>query len=143
MQKGKQQAVKARGGISRLSLILAIILALALAASIAANVYASGQTDIFWKDDYGVSLQNSRIYVDEELGITFLGMYSNVVKAFDREKNELWSNDIGGAVAAMAYDSERDWLVVGSQDRSVYVYQASVGAVVNTFVLTGRVYDLA
>ena len=70
MLNGRQQARNTHGGVNRLSLILAIILALALAASIAANVYASGQTDIFWQEEYGSSLQNSRVIVDEELGVT-------------------------------------------------------------------------
>lgn len=140
MLNGRKQAQSGR--VHRLSLILAILLAVALAASVAVSVYASGQTDIFWKDGYGDDLQNSQIYVDEELGITFLGTYKNVVKAFDKDKNELWSLDIKGAVEAMAYDSERDWLIVGSQDRNVYVLQAADGELANTFALSGRVYDL-
>ncbi len=133
---------KQKGGIRKNAVILAVILAIALAGSIIVNVYASGQTDIFWKADYGAALQNSRVYVDEDLGITFFGTYKNVVKAYDQVGKELWSNDISGAVEAMAYDDEKDWLIVGSQDRNIYVYQAADGAVVNIFPINGRVYDI-
>ncbi len=141
MLSGKQK-YGTSGGIKKTALILSVILAIALAGSIVVNVYAAGQTDIFWKADYDMQLQNSRVLVDEELGITFFGTYKNVVKAYDKDGNELWSNDISGAVEAMAYDNERDWLIVGSQDRNVYVYQASDGAAINTFPINGRVYDL-
>ena len=130
------------GGVRRNMVVLAAVLLLALAAAIAANVYASGQTSIFWQTGYGDDIQNSRILVDEEQKITFLGTYNNSVMAFDGDGGALWNTSIGGAIEAMAYDSERDWLIVGSQDRNIYVYQAADGANVNTFSISGRVYDL-
>lgn len=129
-----------QGGINRLALILAVVFVIALAGSIGASIYASGQTDIFWQVGYGGEIRNSRALIAN--GNTYLGTYSNVVLAFDGDGNQLWSQSVGGAVEAMAYDSERDWLVVGSQDRSVYVYRAADGAAVNTFALKGRVYDM-
>lgn len=129
-----------KGKINRIALILAVIFVIGLAGSIAANLYASGQTDIFWQVGFGDDIQNSRILVAN--GNTYLGTYSNSVMAFDKDGNRLWSAEVGGAVEAMVYDSERDWLIVGSQDRSVYVYQASDGSAVNTYALKGRVYDM-
>ena len=77
------------GKINRLALALSIVFMLsALIGSIAANVYASGQTSLFSRVEYGSSLQNNQIYVDEEMGITFLGTYQNVVLAFDNGGNE-------------------------------------------------------
>lgn len=131
-----------KGGIKKSMVALAVILLLAMAAAIAANVYAYGQTNIFWQTGYGDDIQNSRILVDEEQGLTFLGTYSNSVMAFDGDGNSLWTADVGGAIEAMAYDSERDWVIVGSQDRSIYIYQAADGTNVNTYALSGRVYDL-
>lgn len=129
-----------KGGIRKLTAVLAIALLLVMAAAIAVSLYASGQTDIFWKVGYSGEAQNSRALIAN--GNTYLGTYSNTVLAFDADGNQLWSQSVGGAVEAMVYDSERDWLVVGSQDRSVYVYQAADGAAVNTFALKGRVYDM-
>lgn len=130
------------GKINRLALALSIVFMLALIGSIAANVYASGQTSLFSRVEYGSSLQNNQIYVDEELGITFLGTYQNVVLAFDNGGNELWRNEISGAVSMMTYDTAERWLMVGSQDRNIYVYEADSGKLVNTFAAGGKVMDM-
>ncbi|MBP3311835.1 MAG: PQQ-binding-like beta-propeller repeat protein, partial [Butyricicoccus sp.] len=123
-------------------IVLSVILMVLLAAAVAVNLYAAGQTRIFWQTGYDDDIQNSRILVDEELGITFLGAYNNSVRAYDSDGNSIWTAEIGGAVESMAYDSERDWLIVGSQDRNIYIYAAADGANVNTYTLKGRVYDL-
>ena len=115
---------------------------LALIGSIAANVYASGQTSLFNRVEYGASLQNSQIYVDEELGITFLGTYQNIVLAFDENGSELWRSEISGAVSVMKYDAQQHWLMVGSQDRNIYIYQAGSGQLVNTLAADGKVSDM-
>ena len=130
------------GKINRLALALSIVFMLALIGSIAANVYASGQTSLFSRVEYGSSLQNNQIYVDEELGITFLGTYQNVVLAFVNGGNELWRNEISGAVSMMTYDTAERWLMVGSQDRNIYVYEAGSGKLVNTFAAGGKVMDM-
>lgn len=130
------------GKINRLALALSIVFMLALIGSIAANVYASGQTSLFSRVEYGSSLQNNQIYVDEEMGITFLGTYQNVVLAFDNGGNELWRNEISGAVSMMTYDTAERWLMVGSQDRNIYVYEAGSGKLVNTFAAGGKVMDM-
>ena len=130
------------GRVNRVALVLSIIFMLALIGSIAANVYASGQTSLFNRVEYGASLQNSQVYVDEELGITFLGTYQNVVLAFDENGNELWRNEISGAVSAMKYDVQQHWLMVGSQDRNIYIYQAGSGQLVNTLAADGKVSDM-
>ena len=130
------------GRVNRVALVLSIIFMLALIGSIAANVYASGQTSLFNRVEYGASLQNSQVYVDEELGITFLGTYQNVVLAFDENGNELWRNEISGAVSAMKYDAQQHWLMVGSQDRNIYIYQAGSGQLVNTLAADGKVSDM-
>ena len=134
--------IQTKGGIQRLSLALAIVLMAALIASVAANVYSSKQTDIFWQEGIGKGVQNSFIWMDDASGITFLGTYNNTALAFDASGNCLWSNEMAGATGALIYDSERDWLIVGSQDRNVYVYQGADGKTVNTFSLDGRVYDM-
>ena len=141
MRKGRKR-IQTKGGIQRLSLALAIVLMAALIASVAVNVYSSKQTDIFWKEETGKGFQNSFIWVDEASGTTFLGTYNNTAVAFDASGNRLWSNEMAGATGALIYDSERDWLIVGSQDRNVYVYQGADGQAVNTFSLSGRVYDM-
>ena len=141
MRRGSRK-IQTKGGIQRLSLALAIVLMAALIASVAANVYSSKQTDIFWQEGIGKGVQNSFIWMDDASGITFLGTYNNTALAFDASGNQLWSNEMAGATGALIYDSERDWLIVGSQDRNVYVYQGADGKTVNTFSLDGRVYDM-
>ena len=130
------------GGIKKTMIVLSAVLMILLATAVAANLYAAGQTRIFWKTGYDDDIQNSRILVDEDLGITFLGAYNNAVRAYDGDGNSIWSAQISGAVESMAYDSERDWLIVGSQDRNIYIYEATGGANVNTYALKGRVYDM-
>lgn len=116
---------------------------LLLAASVFTFFYSNGQTDIFKLVEYGTSLQNSTVLVDEANDYVFLGTYKNTVLAFDKTSgSQLWSQDIGGAVSAMVYDDEKQLLAVGSQDRNVYIYDAATGENVNTFSVNGKVYDL-
>ncbi|MBQ9952668.1 MAG: ABC transporter permease subunit [Clostridia bacterium] len=122
--------------------VVSAVLLILLAAAVAANLFAAGQTNIFWKTGYGGDIQNSRIYVDEETGNTFLGTYSNSIMAFDGDGNPIWNQEISGAIESMTFDSERDWLIVGSQDRNVYIYQAGDGENIRTYALKGRVYDM-
>lgn len=142
MAENRQMKAIRKPGLNRICLALSILLTLALIASIAANVYTSGQTDIFSKAGYGASLQNCQVFVEENLGITFLGTYHNAVLAFDDAGNSLWRQEIGGAVASMAFDTDENWLIVGSQDRSVYIYDAATGTQVNALPADGRVYDI-
>ncbi len=133
---------KPNGRVNRIALVLSIVLAIALIGSVAASLYASGQTDIFSRLEHGSSLQNSQILVDEALDITFLGTYQNTVLAFDDSDKLLWQHEINGAVSAMAYDSDRQWLIVGSQDRNIYIYEAASGNAVNTIAADGKVFAL-
>ena len=133
---------KPKGRVNRIALALSVILMIALLGSVAANLYASGQTDIFSRVGYGASLQNSQILVDEALDITFLGTYQNTVLAFDGAGTPLWQHEISGAISAMDYDAARQWLIVGSQDRNIYLYEAASGSVVRTIPADGKVYDL-
>ena len=137
----QRRDVKA-GRVNRVALVLSFILLIALIGSIYANRYASGQTDIFTKVGYGASLQNSEILVNDELGITFLGTYQNTVLAFDSSENQIWQHEINGAISAMDFDTDKNWLIVGSQDRNIYVYEAATGTLVNTFSADGKVYDI-
>ncbi|MDO4740794.1 MAG: PQQ-binding-like beta-propeller repeat protein, partial [Eubacteriales bacterium] len=131
-----------KGGVKKTMVALSVALLLLLAAAVGINLYAAGQTDIFWKTGYGAELQNSRILVDEEHDLTFLGTYNNSVMAFDDAGHSVWSAQIGGAIESMVYDDENEWLIVGSQDRNIYVYRAADGANVHTYALRGRVYDM-
>lgn len=130
------------GGVIKKMIALSVALLILLSAAVGANLYAAGQTNIFWKTGYGDDIQHSRIFVDEEAGLTFLGTYSNQVMAINEGGEAVWSAEIGGAIESMVYDSERDWLIVGSQDRNVYIYQAADGESVNTYTIKGRVYDM-
>lgn len=131
-----------KGGVSRVCLIISVLLALVLAAAVGARIYASGQTNIFELVEYGKSLQNNRILVASDIDMTFLGTYQNTVLAFDEKGNSLWSQSINGSIGAMQYDEERKWLIIGSQDRNVYIYDAVSGDVVSTYAVNGKVYDL-
>ncbi len=133
---------KPKGRVNRIALALSVILLIALLGSVAANLYASNQTDIFSRVGYGASLQNSQILVDEALDITFLGTYQNTVLAFDGAGAPLWQHEISGAISAMDYDADRQWLIVGSQDRNIYIYEAVSGNVVKTIPADGKVYDI-
>ena len=128
----KIRQIQKTGGVQRVSLVLAIVLAVALIASVAANVYSSKQTDIFWQEEIGKGFQNGFIWTDEASGNTFLGTYDNTAAAFDAGGNLLWSNQMSGASGALTYDSKRDWVIVGSQDRNIYIYQGADGTCVNT-----------
>ena len=130
------------GKINKLALVLSILFFLALIGSVAVNVYTANKTNLFSKVEFGAELQNSQIYVDEELGITFLGTYQNKVLAFDKDENKIWEQEIAGASSVMAYDTESHWLMVGSQDRNVYVYEAETGNLVNKLACSGKVYDM-
>lgn len=142
MAQSRPKKTENVGGINRLSLVLSIILALALVAVIVATTFASGQTDIFKQVEYGKELHNSQVLDVPDTDMTYLGTYQNRVLAFNAKGEQVWSQDISGSVGAMAYDSEKDWVVVGSQDRNVYVYAGATGEVVNTYTLKGKVYDL-
>lgn len=137
---GIAEKERPQGGILKKTLIFALILILALGGTIAAKVYASGQTNIFWQVEFGGDVQNSRALIANET--TYLGAYSNAVQAYDSEGNLLWSNSTGGAIEAMVYDAERNRLVAGSQDRSIYIYDGTTGKEINHILLEGRVYDL-
>ena len=62
--------------------------------------------------------------------------------AFDDKGGAQWSQEISGSIGAMQYDDARKWLIVGSQDRNVYIYDAVSGDLINTFAVNGKVYDM-
>ena len=66
---------------SRALLIASAVLALLLVASLALRLYTNDQINIFSMAEYGKSLQNNRILVAEDKGITYLGTYQNTVLA--------------------------------------------------------------
>ncbi|MBQ3762515.1 MAG: ABC transporter permease subunit [Clostridia bacterium] len=138
----RDKAAPPTGGIRRAALYLSIVFALLLIASCALNIYARGQTDIFRMVEYGKSLQNNRILVSSDLNMVFLGTYHNTVLAFDANEKQVWSSDIGGAIEAMRYDPQRQWLIIGSQNRNVYIFDAASGENIATYPVNGKVYDL-
>lgn len=130
------------GEVRKVSLVLFIILSIALIASIVITDYSSGKTEIFTKQPFAASQRNSKIFVDEEFGIRILGTNQNSVKGYDAEGDEMWSKSINGAVEGIAFDSEKHYAIVGSQDRNVYVYDVRNGNEVYRYPVAGRVYDV-
>lgn len=137
-----ENARKPRKNINVPCLVLAIVFCLALIASICTYFYAASGTEIFTKVGFGATLQNSRIMVDDENDMTFLGTYANTIIGVDAEGNHVWTQPISGAVGAMEYDTDNDWLVVGSQDRNVYVFNSLTGELLMQYPVNGKVDDL-
>ena len=127
---------------SRALLIASAVLALLLVASLALRLYTNDQINIFSMAEYGKSLQNNRILVAEDKGITYLGTYQNTVLAFDKTGEMLWSYVINGSVGAMRYDEEKNWLIIGSQDRNVYIFDALSGEMLKSYNVAGKVFDM-
>lgn len=137
-----ENARKPRKNINVPCLVLAIVFCLALIASICTYFYAASGTEIFTKVGFGATLQNSRIMADDENDMTFLGTYANTIIGVDAEGNHIWTQPISGAVGAMEYDTDNDWLVVGSQDRNVYVFNSLTGELLMQYPVNGKVDDL-
>ena len=137
-----ENARKPRKNINVPCLVLAIVFCLALIASICTYFYAASGTEIFTKVGFGATLQNSRIMADDENDMTFLGTYANTIIGMDAEGNHVWTQPISGAVGAMEYDTDNDWLVVGSQDRNVYVFNSLTGELLMQYPVNGKVDDL-
>lgn len=137
-----ENARKPRKNINVPCLVLAIVFCLALIASICTYFYAASGTEIFTKVGFGATLQNSRIMVDDENDMTFLGTYANTIIGVDAEGNHIWTQPISGAVGAMEYDTDNDWLIVGSQDRNVYVFNSLTGELLMQYPVNGKVDDL-
>ena len=137
-----ENARKPRKNINVPCLVLAIVFCLALIASICTYFYAASGTEIFTKVGFGATLQNSRIMVDDENDMTFLGTYANTIIGVDAEGNHVWTQPISGAVGAMEYDTDNDWLIVGSQDRNVYVFNSLTGELLMQYPVNGKVDDL-
>ncbi len=133
---------KPRKNINVPCLVLAIVFCLALIASICTYFYAASGTEIFTKVGFGATLQNSRIMADDENDMTFLGTYANTIIGVDAEGNHVWTQPISGAVGAMEYDTDNDWLIVGSQDRNVYVFNSLTGELLMQYPVNGKVDDL-
>ncbi len=142
MLNGNQKSAEKTGKIIKSCLIVSVVLFIALACAIGVNLYAANQTDIFHPEEFGSSLQNSQVLVDEDLGITVLGTYQNTVMTSDKNENKLWHHDINGAVTAMAYDKEKQWVIAASQDSNIYIYNIVSGEVVSTYKQANRIYDL-
>lgn len=142
MLNGKQKSAEKTGKIIKSCLIVSVVLFILLAAAIGVNLYATSQTDIFNPEEFGSSLQNSQVLVDEDLGITVLGTYQNTVMAFDKDENKLWHHDIAGAVTAIEYDKAKGWAIVASQDSNVYIYDIFTGEAISTYKQANRIYDL-
>ncbi len=137
-----ENARKPRKNINVPCLVLAIVFCLALIASICTYFYAVSGTEIFTKVGFGATLQNSRIMADDENDMTFLGTYANTIIGVDAEGNHIWTQPISGAVGAMEYDTDNDWLIVGSQDRNVYVFNSLTGELLMQYPVNGKVDDL-
>ena len=137
-----ENARKPRKNINVPCLVLAIVFCLALIASICTYFYAASGTEIFTKVGLGATLQNSRIMADDENDMTFLGTYANTIIGVDAEGNHIWTQPISGAVGAMEYDTDNDWLIVGSQDRNVYVFNSLTGELLMQYPVNGKVDDL-
>ena len=73
---------------------------------------------------------------------SFLGTYANTIIGVDAEGNHVWTQPISGAVGAMEYDTDNDWLIVGSQDRNVYVFNSLTGELLMQYPVNGKVDDL-
>ncbi len=137
-----ENARKPRKNINVPCLVLAIVFCLALIASICTYFYAASGTEIFTQVGFGATLQNRRIMADDENDMTFLGTYANTIIGVDAEGNHVWTQPISGAVGAMEYDTDNDWLVVGSQDRNVYVFNSLTGELLMQYPVNGKVDDL-
>ena len=142
MLNGNQKSAEKTGKIIKPCLIVSVVLFILLAVVSGVNLYAANQTDIFRPEEFGSSLQNSQVLVDEDLGVTVLGTYQNTVMAFDKDENKIWQHDINGAVTAIAYDKERQWVIAASQDSNIYIYNILSGEVVSTYKQANRIYDL-
>ncbi len=126
----------------RLVLAAAIVLTLVFLAAVGLRIYATDQISIFKYVEYGSDYQNNKVLVASDLDMIYLGTYKNIVRAFDLKGELRWEQSINGAIQAMQYDDELKWLIVGSQDRNVYVYDAVSGDSIASYNVNGLVYDM-
>ncbi|MCR4621813.1 MAG: ABC transporter permease subunit [Clostridiales bacterium] len=126
--------------LTRICLVLLVALALCLPAAVAVRVYSFQRTGIFEMVEFGTNFQNNKILVESD--ITYLGTYQNTILAFDKSGGDVWSYGISGAIGAMEYDTDRNWLIVGSQDRNIYIFDGTQGELLAKYPAQGKVYDL-
>ena len=107
-----------------------------------ANDYPGQVDNILTSVIYDESLKNNRILVADDIGTVFLGTYQWFIKAFDSAGELRWENKIGIATQGMRYDAARKWLIVGSQDRNVYVLDATNGEILAVYPVKGVVNDI-
>ena len=138
----RQKTDKPTGKMNRVTLVISLFLALVFIATTAVHIYAYEQTQIFGFVEYGASLQNNRILVSDDLDMVYLGTYQNNVLAFTKEGDPVWSSDIGAAIGAMQFDAQKQLLIIGSQNRNVYVYNAKDGEILHTYPVNGKVRDM-
>lgn len=141
MLNGNQKSAEKPGRILKPCLIVSVVLFVLLAAAIGVNIYSTARTDIFHPEEFGSSLQNSQVLVDEDLGITVLGTYQNTIMAFDKDENKLWHHDLPNKVNAIEYDKAKGWVIAASQS-SVYIYNIVSGEEAATYKQANTIYDL-
>ena len=127
-------------GALRVRPVLLIVLAVCVAAAAVAYFCASDRTEIFEMVEFGTNFQNNRILVKSDM--TYLGTYQNTILAFDKAGNDIWSYGISGAIGAMEFDEDRNRLIIGSQDRNVYIFDGTDGELLAKYPAPGKVYDL-
>ncbi len=104
-----------------------------------ANKY-SDRVNIITSVIYDENSLNDRMLVINDT--VYLGTRENGIKAFDSSGELRWEQSTNGAIQAMRYDDELKWLIVGSHDRNVYVYDAVSGEPIASYNVNGLVYDM-
>ena len=123
-------------------LITAIALACVFALCLAGAVWVHGKTQVFTDVEIGSGYKNCKIAKAEDSGIIVLGTYENVVQAFDKDENLLWKFDMSGATNSMCMDEELNVVIVGSQDRNIYILDIETGETVRILPFNAKVNDM-
>lgn len=123
-------------------LIVACALTCVFALCLAGALWVHEQTQFFSEVDIGSSMKNCKIAKAEKKDIVILGMYDNCIEAYDKNEKLLWHYDISGATNSMALDEELNIVMVGSQDRNIYVLDIDTGENIRTINFSGKINDM-
>ncbi len=142
MPKNLMTRKKEYGSMRRLNawLVVAALLCICLIADIVLYINSGKNLEILSRVTYADNIQNYKVISAEDR--VFLGTYQNMVYAYKRDGEELWSYDLGSATAGIQYDKEREIIIVGSQGRKLILLDALTGEELRTANVSSRILEI-
>ncbi|MBC7958253.1 MAG: ABC transporter permease subunit [Vallitaleaceae bacterium] len=128
--------------VNKKYLIISLVLVLLIATSFIGNILLQDHNDIIQTKNIDTGVGNYRLLYSENEKTLLIGTLNGSVIAYDGNDQMIWEFSTNNVISDLIVTESQQQVIVGSEDRNIYILDIKTGQVLNTINVQRPIYSL-